>query len=72
MNFNTTPFRDAIFSVIKRKEKELKILEEKQNLLKFEIKVLIIAFQQKLLEMDKEELKEMRGVIKDIIDKDEE
>ncbi len=65
-------FRDAIFSVIKRKEKELKILEEKQNLLKFEIKVLIIAFQQKLLEMGKEELKEMRGVIKDIIDKDEE
>jgi hypothetical protein len=60
-------FRDAIFEIKTNKEKELKILKTKINLLEFEIEILEIGFTQKLSEISDENKLEMVALFEDML-----
>ncbi len=60
-------FRDAIFEIKTNKEKELKILKSKINLLEFEIEILEIGFTQKLSEISDENKLEMVALFEDML-----
>ena len=60
-------FRDAIFEIKTNKEKELKILKSKINLLEFEIEILEIVFTQKLSEISDENKLEMVALFEDML-----